>query len=293
MAGDKVHLNGRIVPAEQATVSVWDAGFLHGASAFTTMLAHNGVVFRLARHLERLMETVRVLDLRTAATSESLRSAVYELLGANGLSEARMRITLTPGSVAQAGSGPDTLEQTTLITADQLPEYPSDWYEKGITVVLSSFRQLAGGPTFGYKTGCYLTRMLARRAAAGKGAEEALWYTADNRLAESCFCNVFLVLDGKVRTPPIDTPVLPGVVRQAVIELCSQLGIDCDDQTPLRVREMLAAEEMFLTASCSGIRPVVRVERHVVGNEKPGEITGRIVAAYQELLDRECRTSEG
>ncbi len=141
---------------------------------------------------------------------------------------------------------------------------------------------------FGYKTGCYLPRVLARQEAAAKGAEEALWFTTDNRLAEACFCNVFLVLDGKVLTPPLDTPVLPGVVREAVLELTGRLDIDCDDKTPLTIHEVLSAEEMFITASCSGIRPVVRVERHAVGDEKPGPITKKIMSAYRKLLEDEC-----
>ncbi|MFB3894315.1 MAG: aminotransferase class IV [Phycisphaerae bacterium] len=294
MASNSVFLNGLLVPAEQASVSVFDAGFLHGASAFTTMLAHNGAVFRLARHLERLMDTVRLLGLRSSATSESLAAACREVLEANGLTEARMRITLTAGSIRggvpgtrNAASG-ESGQPTTLVTAEPMGDLPRQWYEKGISVVVSSLKQCGGEPTFGYKTGCYLPRLLARQEAAAKGAEEALWFTTDNRLAEACFNNVFLVHDGAVRTPPLDTPVLPGIVRGAVIELCGAMGLACDDETPLTVKEMLGAQEMFLTGSTSGVRPVVRVERHAVGDEKPGPVTRKIMAAYRELLDREC-----
>ena len=281
MSGTFVHLNGRLVPAEQAAISVFDAGLLHGASVFTTMLAHRGVVFRLDRHLARLMDAARLLGLRIDATAEGLAAASREVLAANGLTRARMRITLTPGGPAQAGS-------TTIVTAEDLPDLPQTWYEKGVTVTVTSYKQAQGDPTYGAKTGCYLTRVLARQEAAAKGAEEALWYTPDHRLAEACFCNVFLVLGGTVRTPPCDTPVLPGIVRQAVLELCGTLGVPCEESQPLTVWEMLAAEEMFLTSSLSGVRPVVRVERHAVGTEKPGPVTGRILSAYQELLDREC-----
>jgi len=285
MATENVYLNGRIVPAEVATVSVSDAGLLHGASVFTTMLARNGVVFRLDRHLSRLLETVRLLDLRTDATAESLTDATYALLEANGLKAARLRITLTPGSIHDG-------EPTTLITAVPLPEYPAEWYEKGIAVVVSSFKQSGGDVTYGRKTGCYLPRVLAMREAAAKGAVEALWFTTDNRLAEGCFTNVFLVLDGVVLTPPRDTPVLPGVVRQAVLELCGRLGIACGDDRPLTVKEMLAAEEVFVTASCIGIRPVRRIEGHVVAARTPGEVTRKIMSAYQELLARQCASPE-
>ena len=283
MAAGKVHFNGRIVPADEARVSISDAAFLHGASAFTTMLAHNGVVFRLDRHLDRLLETVQLLDLRTTATAEGLTAATRDLLTANEIAEARVRITLSPGSIR--GGGP-----TTVITADPLPDYPAEWYDKGIGVVVSSFRQGGTDPSYGHKTGCYLPRVLARQEAAAKGFDEALWYTADNRLAEACFCNVFLVVGGVVYTPPRSTPVLPGIVREAVLELCGTLGLAYHDDKPLTVREMLAAGEMFLTSSCAGVRPVVRVEGHAVGEERPGEVTRKIMSAYRELLDRECST---
>ncbi len=281
MPGNNVHLNGQIVPADQAVISVADAGFLHGASAFTTMLARKAAVFRLDRHLSRLMETMRKFSLCTDATADGLAAATTELLAANELTEARLRITLSPGKIGQD-------EPTTLITAEPLPEYPAHWYTEGITVAVASFKQPVSDPACGNKTGCYFARVLARQEAASRGAEEALWYTPQNYLAEACFCNVFLVMGGKVHTPPLSTPVLPGIVREAVIELCGQLGIECDIETPLTVRQMLGADEIFLTASCSGIRPVARVERHSVADEKPGKITKKIMAAYDDLLDSEC-----
>jgi len=281
MPGRYVHLNGKLIAADEACVSVFDAGLLHGASAFTTMLAHNGVVFRLGGHIARLMETVHLLSLRVEAAPESLTAATSELLKANELKEARLRITLTPGSVR--GGRP-----TTLIAADELPERPAQWYDKGICVVVASMKQSSGDPAYGNKTGCYLQRTLARQEAAAKGAEEALWFTPDNRLAEACFCNAFLVLGGKVRTPPRDTPALPGIVRQAVIELCEAMSVSCGAETPLTVHDLLKADEAFLTSSVSGIRPVVAVERRAVGEGVPGPVTRKIMSAYQELLQREC-----
>ena len=280
MSESNVYFNGSIIPGDEARISIADAGFLHGASVFTTMLAHNGTVFRLERHLRRLMDTVRLFDLQVGATSESLRAGVGELLAANALAEARVRITLSPGA-----AGRD--EPTTVITADSLEPYPARWYTEGISVIVSTFRQMGGSPTTGVKTGCYFPRVLARQEAAAKGADEALWYTPDNHLAEACFCNVFLVGGGIVRTPPAETPVLGGVVQQAVFELCRVAGIEYDARTPLTVHDMLAAEEIFLTSSCAGIRPVVRVEAHAVGGGRPGPVTVKIMAAYRDLLERE------
>lgn len=282
MAQLYVHLNGRLVPANEAHLSVFDVGFLHGASAFTTMRAHNGVVFRLDRHLGRLMDAVQALRLRCGATVEALAAGVRELLAASALADGQLRITLSPGSAHGEG------EPTTLITAGPLAEYPAWWYEKGVMATVSPFKQSPTDPTVGLKTGCYLPRVLARRLAAEQGGEEALWFTDDNRLAEACFSNVFLVLGGEVRTPPLSTPVLAGIVREAVLELCPSLDIPCRDDAGLTVRDMLDAGEVFVTNSLTGIRPVVRIERHAVGDQAPGMLTRRLMDGYRELLDREC-----
>ena len=290
MSENNVFINGRIVPADKAVVNVSDAGLLHGASTFSTLLSHNGVVFRFERHLTRIMETVRRLGLRTDAAPGALTEGAYDLLKANGLEEARLRITLTPGATT-SGRGGESLESarpTTLITADPLPEYPATWYEDGIGVAISTFRQQADNPIFGYKTGCYFLRVLARQEAAARGADEALWLTTDGRLAESCFCNAFLVIGGRVFTPPLDTPVLPGVVRGAVLDCCAELGVEAETERPLDLSHLLSAEEAFLSSSTMGVRPVVRIERHAVGEENPGEVTRRIMDAYREMLDREC-----
>lgn len=285
-----VYLNGELVAADQAKISVFDAGLLHGASSFTTMLARNGKVFRLDRHIERLLGTVELLGLRIDQTPASLGDAVARLLAACELRDARMRITLTPGPIGgdRAGSAQSLGQPTTLISADPLPAYPKEWYEKGITAVVSSFKQVAGDVTFGFKTGCYMPRILARQEAAAKGAQEALWFTTTNRLAEACFNNVFLVLAGKVYTPPKDTPVLPGVAREATLELCEKVGIAATEESELTVKEMLGAQEVFLTGSTTGIRPVVRIERHAVSDERPGPVTRKLMDAYARLLDEEC-----
>jgi len=281
MGEQVVYLNGQVVPAAEARVSVFDTGFLHGASVFTTLLGHNGRPFRLDRHLARLRAGAAKIGLEHPATDDQLADAVGQVLQANAIAEARIRVTLTPGAVGAAPA------PTTLVTAVAARNDPR-WYTRGLGVIVSGVRQYEGDPTAGVKTGCYLARVMARHAAAVVGADEALWLTVSGRLAEACYCNVFCVRGGRVATPPLDTPVLPGVVRQAVLELCEKLDLPAGDDEPITGEDLLAAEEVFLTSSVAGVRPVVRIERRPVGDEKPGAITNRILAAYTELLDAEC-----
>jgi branched-subunit amino acid aminotransferase/4-amino-4-deoxychorismate lyase len=275
-----VYLNGQIVSISQARVSVQDVGFLYGVSTFTSMLIRGRRVVRFDRHLDRLAEAIEVLGIHVEADESTLRQAVDDLLDANELTDARCRVTLTPGPLGER-------RPTTLVVVEPLPPASPEHYHRGVGAIITSLHQQVGDPTYGYKTGCYLTRQLARREAAAKGCDDALWFTPDKRLAEGCFSNVFLVSGGVVRTPPRDTPVLPGVVRQAVLELCQTLGIDADDRGDLTVDDLLGADEVFLSSSIRGIRPVRHVERHEINAGKPGPLTSRLARAYRDLLQRD------
>ena len=277
----KVYLNGKIIPISKATVSVADQGFLHGISTFTTMLAKNGAVVGFDYHLKRISETVKMLGLQVDVTSGELIKAAYDVLDANKLTDARMRITLTPGT------GKD--DSTVLVTAEALAPVNQDFYKHGIKAIVSSFKQTPGDPVYGFKTGCYLTRILARQEAAAKNADDAIWFTTDNLLAEACFANIFLVNNGMVLTPPRQTPVLPGFVRQCVLDICHELDIPVEDNTPLDINDLLAAEEVFFTGSCAGIVPVRQVEQHVVGSGEPGGITKKIRDRYLAKLEEISR----
>ncbi len=280
MGEQMVYLNGELVAAEGATVSVFDTGLLHGASVFTTLRSHNGRPFRLDRHIARLLDHAGRIGLRHEADEAALTGAVAAVLAANGHADARIRITLTPGPVGEAG-GP-----TTLVTAAKLVNDPN-WYSKGIGVMVCGVRQYPGDPTVGLKTGCYLTRILARQAAAAHGDEEALWFNTAGQLAEGCFCNVFLVTGGRLTTPPLSTPVLGGIVREAVFEMAAELEIPCSDEQPLGGPELQAAGEIILTSSGSGVRPVIAVNKDPVGDGKPGPIARKLMAAYEALLEAE------
>jgi len=279
MNDQRVYLNGLLVPASSASVSVFDVGLLHGASVFTTMLAHNGKVFRLDQHIARLKKTVGDISMVVECDHDRLADAVGAVLQANSLTSARVRITLSPGAAGSRGS-------TVLVTASELPEYP----DKPLDVIVTGMKQPAGDLTAGRKTGCYLPRIAAMQEAAQHDAHEALWFTNDERLAESCFSNVFLVTNGELTTPDLLTPVLPGIIRQTVIDLAEKQAIPCSERS-LSVDDMLAADEVFLTSSCAGIRPVGKIEQHVVGKGICGEVTRQIIDAYRETLDTECPTT--
>ena len=285
---EKVFLNDKLVDIDKASVSVTDSGFLYGAGLFETMRSYNGVVFSLADHLDRLFFSAGALSIEIGYDREFITDAIDKLLQANKLTDARLRLTLTGGPMSE----PEEKRQATLlITATKIQPYPPEYYKNGVLVVLCPFRQNVSEPIYRHKTTNYFSRMIALKLAHQKRAAEALWFTVDNRLAEGCISNVFLVKDSVLYTPPIETPVLAGVARKTVCQIALKNSIKLIEKD-LSIDDLLAADEIFLTNVIMQIMPVSRVEKHTVGNGKVGPMTQKLQKKFDEFIKVQCRQSK-
>jgi branched-chain amino acid aminotransferase len=281
---EKVFLNDKLLNIGSARLPVGDAGFLYGMGLFETMRANNGVVFRVSDHLDRLLNSAKTLSIEHNYGKDYLTDAVNDVIRANKLADARLRLTLSAGAMLQSQ---DKSRRTLLITATKLQPYPAEYYNKGVLVVLCPFGQNVSDLTCGHKTTSYLPRMLALKQAHEKKAAEALWFTTDGRLAEGCISNVFLVKDSRLYTPTTNTPVLPGVARKTVCELAAANKTELIERD-LSIDDLLGADEVFITNVIMQIMPVVGVEKHTVGNGKPGVITGKMRVYYDEFFKKFC-----
>jgi len=280
---EKVFLNDKLVDIDKACISVSDSGFLYGAGLFETMRSYNGVVFSLKDHLDRLFFSAGALSIENSYDRKYIADAIYKVLKANKLTDARLRLTLTGGPMAKSE---EERRSTLLIAATKLQPYPAEYYKNGVLVVLCPFRQNPSEPIYGHKTTSYFCRMLGLKQAHQKRAAEALWFTVDNRLAEGCISNVFLVKDSALYTPPIVTPVLAGVARKTVCQLALKNSIKLVEKD-LYIDDVLSADEMFLTNVIMQVMPVSRLEKHTVGDGKPGPITKKLTKYFNELLSPE------
>ena len=281
---EKVFLNDKLVDIDKACISVTDSGFLYGAGLFETMRSHNGVVFALTDHLDRLFVSAGTLSINNPYDREYITEAINKVLSANTLTDARLRLTLTNGPMAESEQ---QRKSTLLITAAKLRSYPPEYYKKGVMVVLCPFRQNPINPTSGRKTTSYFSRMIALNMAHQKRAAEALWFTVDNRLAEGCISNVFLVKDSALYTPPIKTPVLAGVARKTVCQLALQNSIKFTEKD-LSIDDVLGADEIFLTNVIMQVMPINKVEKHTVGDGLVGPVTKKLHTFFDQLVKNEC-----
>ncbi|MCC6680916.1 MAG: aminotransferase class IV family protein [Phycisphaeraceae bacterium] len=290
-----VYLNGRMVAAEQALVRADDAGFQHAVGLFETFCAHHGRVFRLQQHLERLAGSARDLGLARQINIEPLTAAVEQVIAHNGISEARIRLTLTPGSLSMLKPGESEPVPTLLITPSELTVYDPAYFEQGVRVLIAPPGANPFDPTAGHKTLNYWQRLRTLRQAAALDAGEAIWLNVTNHLAGGAISNLFLVSNGKLLTPiargeeeqgALPAPVLPGVIRQTIIELAEVNHIEVERQM-LTVEELLDADEVFLTNSSWYVLPVTQVEKKTIGSGNVSWITQTLRQKLLELVQRE------
>ena len=291
----QIHLNGRLIDQSRARVSHDDAGFQHGVGLFETLTARHGRPFRLRAHLDRLFNSAAALGLELTTTAESLDAAVASTLDANGLTEARIRITITPGRLNLLRADRADASPTVLVAATPPTIYDPAYFERGITATVAAAAANPMDPFAGHKTVAYWHRLYTLRKAASLGAAEAIWLNVSNHLASGAVSNLFLVHDGVLLTPPargeeperaLPSPVLPGITRAAVIESAATSGIDVRRQM-LTISDLLDADEVFLTNSGWQVLPVTTVERKKIGEGRVGPVTCRVRETVLALIDEE------
>jgi len=292
---ETVYLNGQLLPREEARISPFDHGFLYGYGLFETLRAYpapgrgegRGHLFRLERHLERLHRSAQALGLSGLPPAEELSRAAYAVLHANGLSEARLRITVSLGAGEITPEPPTHATPTVFIAARPFSPPSPRTYEQGYRAII--WEQPLGHPTplAQHKSLNYLAHLLARRQAKAEAADEALLVNRHGLLVEAATANLFLVAQGQVMTPPPAEGVLPGVTRGTVLELASALGIT-SQEIALPVEALPSVEEAFLTNSLLGVMPLTRVAGQPIGTGRPGPITRQVMRAYDLLVKREC-----
>ncbi len=272
----KVWLNGELADAQAACVSPADHGFLVGDGVFETLRCYDCVPFALRDHLGRLAAGASALRLATPPP-ELLEEAAFAVIEANGLSDARMRITLT------SGAGPPGLlrgdgDSTVLVSAIPLARWPA-----AATGIVSRWARDEDSPLSGVKTISLVESVMALTEASAKGTTEAILLNRRGNVCEATTANVFAVRDGRVETPALDSGCLAGITRDRVLRLCAELGLGgVETELPAAVLE--EADELFLTSSTREVQPLVELDGRPVGTGSPGDITRRLADAYTAMV---------
>lgn len=299
-----IYLNGHLVPRSKAKLSPFNHGFLYGYGLFETMRAYDGCIFRLDRHLARLYHSAEILGLASNVTAsppsviagpgpegsegaakQSLQTACLQTLNANNLKDARLRLTVTAGEGDMTPDPTTCSGLTVLVTAKNLISLPLEKYELGFKAVLSSVHRNSQSPLSRLKSTCYLDNILARMEAKAAGADEAILLNERGYLGEGSTSNIFLVSKGELITPSLESGVLPGITREAVSEIAQALNIRTEERE-VELRELMEADEAFITNSVLEIMPLTWFDAKPLGTGKRGQLTKKLMVAYRKLVNR-------
>lgn len=285
-----LYVNGRILPEAEAVVSANDRAILFGDAAYETMRSYAGKFFRFPEHLRRLRDTLRGMELDLPASDEDITRGAADLVAANRVPDARLRLTVTgghsDGAIRLRRSHPPNL----IMTATPLVPPPAEAYRDGVEVLLSAWRVHSDSPLPRIKTVNRLMHLMAKELAIAAGAWETLFTDEADCILEGTATNVFFVIGGTLRTGSLDEPLLAGVTRDAILETARRESIPVGEG-PVTVAEARGATEAFLSSTTIELLPIRRLGDEVVGEGKPGPIWRRLHAGYRKLVSTETGVS--
>ncbi len=277
-----VYLNGTLVPADQASISVYDHGLLYGDGVFEGIRAYNGRVFKLDEHVDRLYNSAKIIMIEPPVSKEEMKKAIVYTCKENGIKDGYIRPVITRGT-GPLGLAPWLCEKASyFIIADSIKLYPDELYQNGMPIMTVRTRRnipTAFNPIV--KSFNYLNNIMAKIEAHIAGFEEAIMLNHEGYVAECTGDNSFIINNGRIWTPPVSTGALQGITRDTIISLAKEMGIEVNERN-FTLAEMYIADEAFLTGTAAEALAVVKVDGRTVGDGKPGPITRKLIAKFKE-----------
>jgi branched-chain amino acid aminotransferase group I len=282
----KVHVGGKLLPRDDAKVSVFDSSVQGGDAVWEGLRIYDGKIFMLDAHLDRLFASVHAMAFVDVPSRDEVKAAIFETLEANGMKdEAHIRLTLTRGMKTSSGMDPKFNRYGPCLIV--LAEWKQPVYEaSGIRLVTASIRR--NNPQCvdsKIHHNNLINNILAKIEANFAGVDDALMLDLNGFVSETNATNVFLVKAGKLLTPHADS-CLPGITRKVVIELGRANGIEVTELN-LSLTEVYNADELFVTGTMGELSPVLEVDGRVIGSGSTGEMTKQLQNWFTEKTSKE------
>jgi branched-chain amino acid aminotransferase len=286
---DTIWMNGSLVKWDDAKIHVLSHVIHYGTSWFEGIRCYNtakgSAVFRLAPHIRRLLDSVKIYRTVSPYSEEQLTAAVLETIRANKMSACYIRPVIYRG-YGDVGVNPLGCPVDVAIAVWEWGTYlGKSALDDGIEVCISTWHRPAPNtlPTMAKAGGNYLLSQLMKLEAIQSGFTEAIALDTHGNLSEGSGENLFLVRDGVIHTPPYSSALLPGITRISVIQLAEELGYKVKEM--VIPREMVyVADELFFTGTAAEITPIRSVDKQLVGTGKPGPVTMRLQSAFFDVI---------
>lgn len=274
-----VYFNGSYIKKEDVRISPDDRGFLFGDGVYEVIRAYNGKLFRSEEHLERLHKNLKEVRIEKALQTDFLKIANELFVQNPSLPlDAKIYIQITRGAAPRKHTFSKELEPTVYVEVSEvIPPYEK--WEKGVKVIL---REDQRRKRCDIKTISLMTSILDNQFAEDQGAEEVVFYY-NGAITEGSHTTFCAIKDNALYTPPENIHILPGITRKVVQELCKEEKIDFIEDS-IKIHSLKDFDELIILGSTTEIMPVVQVDKWIVKDGVPGEVTKKLQKAYREKI---------
>lgn len=268
-------INGEWIPVDQAVLPIDERGHNFGDGVYEVIRVYQGAPFKMREHLVRLEKSAEAILLTMNYTIEELEALIAEGLAKTGLQEASVYLQVTRGIAKRVHLFPDVPASTTM-TIRPAADISDTVREQGVNVALVDDERWKN---------CYikslnlLPNVVAKQKAKDAGYYEAV-FVRDGVVLEGSSCNIFLVKDGVLITPPANRYILHGITRATLLDIAKEIGLRVEEKE-FGTDLLLSAEEAFLTSTSMEVMPVVEVDGKQIGNGKPGDISMKLLKSYR------------
>lgn len=285
-----VYFRKQFVPFEEAKIGVMTHAFNYGTAVFEGIRGNwneeteTTYLFRAPEHFQRLTRSCKILKIGLPYTMDEMIDLTVKLVEMCGYREDIYIRPLAYKSSEVLGVRLHNLDDDFLIFVAPFGPYLD--VEQGARCMTSSWRRVddTGIPARAKVTGIYVNSALAKTEANDYGFDEAIMLNPDGHVSEGSGENIFIVMDGRLVTPPSSDNILVGITRASVITLArEELGIETIER-PIDRSELYIADEVFLTGTAAHVTPVVEIDKRIIGNGRMGEITSRLARLYFDII---------
>ena len=284
-----IYVNGELVPRAQASISVFDSGFMLGDGVWEGLRLHRDVLVFLDEHLDRLYQGAKAIALDIGMTRSEMADAIWQTLRANEMHDGvHVRLMVTRGIKKTPSQDPRfTIGGPTIVIIAEHKKSNPDVFERGIRLFTSTIRR-PPPDTLDPKLNCHskLHEVMALNQAIYAGADEALMLDVHGAVSTCNSTNFFIVMHGQLWTST-GQHCLNGITRGHVVELCRANGIPVFEQD-FSLVQVYSADEAFVTGTFGGLTPVIEVDGRVIGEGRAGSMTRRLRESYLSELDRQA-----
>jgi D-alanine transaminase len=287
MAEMTVFLNGKLLPIEQATVSVLDRGFIFGDGVYELVPVYSRVPFRLEEHLARLERSLGEAKIRNPYSRAQWRSHIYQLIDAQAFDDQGIYFQVTRGVAKRDHALPKNLEPTVFMMSNPLVNPPQEQIEKGASAVSAQDNRWL---RCDIKSISLIGNCLLRQLSAETGGAETILFR-NGRLTEASASNVFIVKRGVIQSPPKTNLILPGITYDVVVELARANGLALEFRD-IPEADVRAADEIWVTSSSKEVLAIVELDGKRVGDGRPGTSFRRMYQLYQEFKQKVMRAGK-